>query len=801
MLVIRKMLPVVTRQPKLTLVLSLALAVLCSAGLTQLKPNNDYKAFFQTDDPWLQASENIQDTYTRDQNIMLVVRNPQQSLFTEQGMRCLWQATDSAWQLPFVTRVDSVANFQHSQAVADDLSIRDLIEAEAIESGLSPSYIAQTQEAAVNEPQLLNRLVSADGRTAGINLTLHFQTEDKAEIAAAAQAARDWNQSLEKHCPNTERKLSGIVMINEAIANASHHDMVILGPLMFIMMVLMMAALFRSWSAVFGSVLVILLSISSGLGVAGWLGYEMTPTLAIAPTMMMTMAIADCVHLISGIRDARVRQALNGAILSGVKLNAMPIAITSLTTAIGFLGMRVADNPPIVHLGTVAAIGVTAAMIYSLTLLPAWLCLSRASLSPQPEGRSQKLVSLGRWVVSRKRAIILLTAILVAFMSWSASRNQATEDLVKYFKTSTDIRQATEFSLDHLTGMYQIQFSLATDESNGIAEPAYLNTLDQFAKWFMQQDGVLQVSHVADIVKRLNQNMHGDDEAWYRVPQQRELAAQYLLMYQMSLPFGLTLENLVTADFDASRFVVTLGRVESAQIRELEEKAYRWLQQNAPQMAVNDGLQNRGAGPAMMYAHTASKISGTMTKATFIALLGISVLLCLALRSLGWGLLSMIPNLVPAIMAFGLWGWINGHISMTVAMVSTMTLGIVVDDTVHFLSKYLYARRRMGMAPQRSLDYAYSTVGIALVITTAVLVSGFAVMSLSPFEPSARMSELALITISTALIFDLLFLPALIAAVDRNNAEADTSQPHGQLEGQPDAQLDETVKPEASIAL
>lgn len=793
MLVIRKMLPVVIRRPKLTLILSLTLAALCSAGLTQLKPNNDYKAFFQADDPWLQASENIQDTYTRDQNIMLVVRNKQQTLFTEQGMHCLWQATDSAWELPFVTRVDSVANFQHSQAIADDLLIRDLIEAEAIESGLSPSYIAQTQAAAVNEPQLLNRLVSADGRTAGINLTLHFQTEDKAEIAAAAEAARNWNQALEKHCPDTERKLSGIVMINEAIANASQHDMMILGPLMFIMMVLMMAALFRSCSAVFGSVLVILLSISSGLGVAGWLGYQMTPTLAIAPTMMMTMAIADCVHLVSGIRDARVRQGLNDAIVSGVKLNAMPIAITSLTTAIGFLGMRVADNPPIVHLGTVAAIGVTAAMIYSLTLLPAWLCLSRASLSPQPEGRSQKLVGLGRWVVSRKRAIILLTAVLVAFMSWSASRNQATEDLVKYFKTSTDIRQATEFSLDHLTGMYQIQFSLATGESNGIAEPAYLNTLDQFAQWFMQQDGVLQVSHVADIVKRLNQNMHGDDETWYRVPEQRELAAQYLLMYQMSLPFGLTLENLVTADFDASRFVVTLGRVESAQIRELEESAYRWLEQNAPQMAVNDGLQNRGAGPAMMYAHTASKISGTMTKATFIALLGISVLLCLALRSLGWGLLSMIPNLVPAIMAFGIWGWINGHISMTVAMVSTMTLGIVVDDTVHFLSKYLYARRRMGMAVQRSLDYAYSTVGIALVITTAVLVSGFAVMSLSPFEPSARMSELALITIITALVFDLLFLPALISAVDRNKATADQTRLEGQLE--------ETVKPEASTAL
>ena len=772
--VIPNLLPVVTRRPKTTLLLSLILAAVSSAGLMQLKPNHDYKAFFQPNDPWLLASENIQDTYTRDQNIMLVVRSSEDSLFTESGMRCLWKATDAGWELPFVTRVDSVANFQHSEAMDDDLNIRDLIEGDALDAGLTQDYIVRSKTAALNEPQLLKRLISTDGRTAGINLTLHFETESKDEVASAANAARDWNSSLDQYCPNTERKLSGVVMVNDAIALASHHDMTVLGPLMFGIIVIMMWALFRSIAATVGTVLVVGFSISSGLGIAGWLGYEMTPTLAIAPTMMMTMAVADCVHLISSIRDARTRQALVPAVLTSVKLNALPIAITSLTTAIGFLGMRVANNPPLVHLGTVAAIGVIAAMVYSLTLLPAWLCITRSNIKAQPAGRSQRLINLGEWVLKQRRYILVFTALITATMAWSATRNQATEDLVKYFKHSTEIRQATEFSLDHLTGIYQIQFSLDTGESNGIADPGYLQTLDAFAQWFMAQEGVLQVSHVADIVKRLNKNMHSDDNEWYRIPNSRDLAAQYLLMYQMSLPFGLTLENLVTADFNASRFVVTLGRVESEQIRTLEEDAFNWLKTNAPEMAFINGNENRGAGPAMMYAHTAAKISGTMTKATFLALIGISILLCIALRSIRWGMLSMIPNVVPAIIAFGIWGWINGHISMTVAMVSTMTLGIVVDDTVHFLSKYLHARRHGGLCPDRALSYAFSTVGVALVITTAVLVAGFGVMSLSPFEPSARMSELALITITSALVFDLLFLPALISVIDRNKPKTET---------------------------
>lgn len=772
MFAIRKLLPAVTHFPRLTFFISLSVSLLCAAGLQHLQSNNDYKAFFQKNDPWLLASENIQNTYTRDQNIMLVLQTADQSLFSPTGMQCLLTATNQAWELPFVTRVDSVANFQFSEAMGDDINIRDLIE-----NGIafSPDYIASSKSAALNEPQLLKRLISPDGRTAGINLTLHFATESKQEINQAAKAAQNWSSKLTEHCPNTQRKLSGVVMINHAIAEASWHDMTVLGPLMFTMIVLAMWWWFRSISAVIGTVLVIGLSIAAGLGLAGWLGYQMTPTLAIAPTMMMTMAVADCVHLISGIRDARVRQTLVPAVLTSVKLNALPIAITSLTTAIGFLGMRVADNPPLVQLGTVAAIGVTAAMLLSLTLLPAWLCITRANLNPQSLSKGNKLIQVGRWVVKHRVIIVVLTALFTGAMAWSATRNQATEDLVKYFKHSTDIRQATEFSLDHLTGIYQIQFSLDTGESNGIADPDYLTLLEDFSDWFMAQTGVLQVSHVADIVKRLNQNMHGDDPGWYKVPTERNLAAQYLLMYQMSLPFGLTLENLVTPDFNASRFVVTLGRVESAAIRELEENAYQWLAQRAPELAIVNSVENRGAGPAMMYAHTASKITSTMTKATFIALVGISFLLCFALRSIGWGMLSMIPNVIPAIIAFGIWGWINGHISMTVALVSTMTLGIVVDDTVHFLSKYLHARRHHGLAPQKALDYAFSTVGIALIITTAVLVIGFGVMSLSPFEPSARMAELALITISSALVFDLLFLPALIASVDRKKHAAENA--------------------------
>jgi len=256
--------------------------------------------------------------------------------------------------------------------------------------------------------------------------------------------------------------------------------------------------------------------------------------------------------------------------------------------------------------------------------------------------------------------------------------------------------------------------------------------------------------------------MHGDDNAWYRLPEARELAAQYLLLYEMSLPYGLDLNNQINIDKSATRMTVMLKNTTTNTVLALEKRAQGWLKDNVPVSMRNDG-----ASPTIMFSHIGERNIKSMLLGTTTALILISIILVFSLRSLKIGLLSLIPNLIPAAMAFGVWGMAVGQVGLALSIVTGMTLGIVVDDTVHFLSKYLRARREKNLNAQDAVRYAFNTVGLALVVTSLVLIAGFLVLTYSSFTLNSDMAFMTAVTIVFALIADFLLLPPLLMAFDR----------------------------------
>ncbi|MFQ5584906.1 MAG: RND family transporter, partial [Calditrichia bacterium] len=292
--------------------------------------------------------------------------------------------------------------------------------------------------------------------------------------------------------------------------------------------------------------------------------------------------------------------------------------------------------------------------------------------------------------------------------------------------------------------------------------PEYLKVLDEFSKWLGEQPEVIQVSVVSDIFKRLNKSMHGDDHDYYRVPEKRDLAAQYLLLYEMSLPFGLDLNNRINVDKSATRVQISLDKVYNREIRVFEKRARTWLEEHAFQ-----SMHAQGTGISMMFAYINKRNVESMLRGTFLALVLISVILVFALRSVKIGLISLIPNLVPAIMSFGLWGITVSRVGLAVSVVAAISLGIVVDDTVHFLSKYLRARREQGMDSESAVRYAFHNVGRPLVITSLILIAGFGVLTFSGFKVNANMGILTAIAIAFALCVDFLLLPPILMNFDR----------------------------------
>ena len=265
--------------------------------------------------------------------------------------------------------------------------------------------------------------------------------------------------------------------------------------------------------------------------------------------------------------------------------------------------------------------------------------------------------------------------------------------------------------------------------------------------------------------------MHADDDSYYRIPEERELAAQYLLMYEMSLPYGLDLNNQINVDKSATRLTATLETLSTTQVMAFEEKVEQWMIENTPDLVT------AGASPTIMFSHIARRNIVSMLGGTTLALILISGILMVSLRSVKFGVLSLIPNLVPAGVAFGVWALFVGQVGLAVSVVAAMTLGIVVDDTIHFLSKYLRARRERGMNTEDAIRYAFNTVGVALFITTVILTAGFLIIAQSNFLLNAHMGLLTAITICIALFIDFLLLPPLLMLVDRDRDSGNLNNP------------------------
>lgn len=742
----------------------IGLAVLAASGARYLGFSNDYRVFFSKENPQLLAFEDLQDTYTKSDNVLFVIAPADGDVFTPETLEAVIWLTREAWQIPHSIRVDSLSNFQHTYATGDDLIVEDLVDGART---LDAARLEQIRKIAVSEPLLRNRIVSPSGHVTGVNVTIQLPGVDAAaETPEVVAFSRDLARQLVQRYPHLEVHLTGIVLLNNAFSEMAMQDMKTLIPLMFGIILLVMALLMRSVWGTLATLLVILMSIATAIGAAGWLGIRFTPPSSASPTMIMTLAVANCVHLLvpflQGMRTGKNKRA---AMHESLRINLQPIFLTSLTTAIGFLSMNFSDAPPFRDLGNIVAIGVMASFVYCIAVLPALMLLLPVRVKPAHSRAVAGMDALADFLVKHRRPVLWGMLVMVVSLIAMIPRNELNDEFVKYFDESVPFRAATEFTTDNLTGLYNIAYSLGAGESGGISEPAFLNKLEAFAEWYRKQPEVLHVNSLTDTMKRLNMNLHGDDRAWYRIPAQRELAAQYLLLYEMSLPYGLDLNDQINVDKSATRLNVTLNSISSNRTIALEERAGQWLRDNAP-----ESMQVNGASPAIMFSHIGARNIRSMLVGTTVALLLISFILVFALRSLRIGLISIIPNLVPAGMAFGLWGLLVGQVGLALSVVTGMTLGIVVDDTVHFLSKYLRARREAGLSSADAVRYAFHTVGTALWTTSAVLVAGFLVLTGSPFELNSGMGLLTAITIALALLADFLLLPTLLLTLDRKDS-------------------------------
>jgi predicted RND superfamily exporter protein len=749
----------------LVLIAAVLITMGAGSGGRFLGFNGDYHVFFSEDNPQLLAFEALQDKYTKDDNVFVVIEAKDGNVFTQESLAAIEAFTKQAWQTPYSTRVDAITNFQHTQAIGDDLYVDDLVE-NSMEK--TDEDLEKVFNVAVNEPLLKDRLINKSGSVTAVNITVKIPGESVEEGPEIIAFVRGEIEKFEAENPNLKTYTSGMVMMSGAFFEAASGDMGTLFPLMFLIIVITIVITTRTISGSIGTLVVIIMSIMTAMGFAGWLGIQLTPPSAAAMTMIMTLAVADSIHiLITFVQSMRNGMEKRAAIVESLRVNFMPVFITSLTTVIGFLSMNFSDSPPFHDLGNITAMGMTGAFVYSIFALPALMAVLPVRIkvkSKESKSGNTFFNKLGNFVIANDKKVLWGSLIISILISSLVVKNELNEEFVKYFDEDIKFRTDTDYISENLTGIYTVEFSLGSGEEGGINNPEYLQKLEEFDQWLKSQDKVIHVNSFAEVAKRINKSMHGDSLEYYRVPDSRQQAAQFLLLYEMSLPFGLDLNNQVNVDKSETRMIVTMENLSSNELIAFTERAENWLKDNAPEHMASIGMST-----TLMFSHLSARQVDSMITGSIGALILISIILIFALRSLRHGLISLIPNLIPVAVGFGVWGVTSGIINVGTSVVFGMTLGIIVDDSIHFLSKYLRAKREHNKSSADAVRYAFDTVGKALVVTTIVLVSGFVVMAQSNFGMNADMAKITMLIITIALVIDFLLLPALLLNIGSKN--------------------------------
>ncbi len=741
---------------------TLVLVAIASFGITRLESTVDYRIFFDDDNPQLMALELLENTYGKNENVNFLIVPDDGDATSESALAASVWLTERAWHTPYARRVDSLSNFQFTAADGDDLYVRDLVDPNKLDQA---DARAQVRDIALSDPRIAGGIVSFNGDVSVVSVTVELpEAELLNAVASVAEFARSVAVEAELRFLDIDLRLVGTVMVNQTFLEASIDSQKVFLPSSLAIMALVLCVLTRSWAGMAATGIVIVFAILASMGLGAWSGMPFSPPIAPAPTIVLMIVVANCVHLLVTLQQRlRAGDSKHDAIVESVRLNLFPVFLASLTTTLGFLSMNFSEVPPYRHLGNFVAFGIVVSFLLSVTFLPALF-----SLLPIRAAKHLKLHSLGMrrladFSMRRRKPLFWGWMIFLAVMAVAIPRNELNDVLTQFFDESVEFRQDTDFMDERLSGNTILEYSLRSVTEGGVTDPVFLSEVSEFAQWFRQQPPVRSVSVITDTFRQLNKSMNGDNPAYYKIPESRELAAQYLLLYELSLPQGLDLNNQIDLSRSETRVSVSAETLDSRQLLELNAQAEAWLTENATHVAsVNS------TGPSALFAYIGQRNIRAMLIGTVAVLVAISAILLFALRSLRVGLISIVPNLIPAAAGFGIWGLTVGQVGLSLSVVVAMTIGIVVDDTVHFLSKYLRARREYGQSPEDAMRHAFETAGQALFTTTVVLVAGFLIFSLSHFVPTAQVGILTSMIIGFALVADLTLLPALLLLADRS---------------------------------
>ena len=750
----------IIRYRPLCIIISLLILAGLAQGLSKINFNPDINAFFPENDTLTTSHLSIEDTYSSMDNAVIGIGVKEGTVFTNEVLSLIEDLTERAWKTPHSLRVDSLSNYSYVSADGDDLYIEPFLEG-------SSTYDLKTlkeKELIIEEEELAyGAIISKDKKTSLINIVFDPPRKDiEAEYQESLNYVLGFLEEARKNHPEVDLIISGIVYMEYQSPMLLKAQMPKLMPTAILVILLTLFLLLRSLVAVAGSFLVILMSVVSAMGSIGFMSGDIAQPFIMVPILIATLAVADCVHLFTlYFQNLDSSRKSKEAMLESLKLNLQPLFLTSLTTAIGFLSLNLAPVEPLRGIGNGVAVGVFLAFIFTVLLLAPIVSYFNVKQSKNINFQKKIARKLGRFSIKNYKRLLVIVPVISCFLMAFIPLNKTNDNPLEFYSERYTTSAAdSKWISQRIGGTFPVSYEL---NSQGIvSDPEFLREVDKFSEWLASNKEVLHVSSLSKIMKNLNKTLHGKQEEWNIIPTEPDLSAQYLFFYEMSLPYGLDLTNSISQNKESIKLVASLKELGSLEYREFAKRVENYASQNMPEDMVSIGT-----GTRPIFAFMSNMLITQLTYALGIGIVLITATIILFFRSLRYGMLTSVTNLLPIGVAFGIWAIVSGEISMLVGIGMGTTLGIIVDFTVHFLSKYLHARRQKNLSAEEAVEYAFETVGFALIITSFSLILGFLVLLQAFFIPIHGFVLFSSIAFLSALIIDLLLFPALLITWDK----------------------------------
>jgi predicted RND superfamily exporter protein len=747
------------------------------------------EALLHKDDPSLVEYNRFRDQFGRAELIYIAIESPE--VFEESFLKRLKSVhSELENEVPYLKEITSLINARHIDANEDELIVEDLL----VDWPEKPINLLELKQQVLNNPFYLNHIISEDGRVTGVVVeTVATSGESLDEEQILAEFAEDISESqispkpkhyfsekenrevveavnrvVNRHNSDSFRiTASGAPVIIDAFNRATLRDVRLFVVIALLAVAFFLWILFRRMSGLFLPMLIVNSSLFSVLGIFGSFGVPIKLTTSAIPAFLLVVGVCDAVHILAIFyRQFELGEKKEDAVAYAFGHSGLAIVLTSVTTIVGLLSFSFAELSAITDIGYFAAAGVMLALLYTIFMLPALLALTplkRTRTIVQKHSFMDKVLhTVADFTTHQPRKIIIIGLGIFAVFFPAVFRLQFSHNVVEYFPDYMPYKSDLKYIDRKLKGTLSLEIVLDTGRENGIYEPWVLNRIEEFnrkvEKIHRDDISVGKVFSVTDILKEIHQAINENNEAFYRIPQHRDVISQEFLLFENSGADDL--ERVVDKQFKETRITIKTKWVDAMVCKNFILDINHQLQN-----LFKDKVDTSATGLLALLARTISAAIYSMTKSYIIAFLVITLLMILLMGDIKIGLLSMIPNLIPIIITMGLMGFMDVPLDINSLLIGSIALGVVVDDTVHFMYNF-QKYYETGGDPYFAVQKTLLGVGRALLITSLVLSTGFFILTCSSLKHLLNFGFFTGICVLIALIADFFLLPALLIMVN-----------------------------------